>query len=97
MLKIMLYGAIVAESKNLRGALNYARKSNVTKVEVDHVATREGYPVKFTFHNGATCSTHFASDQVAVNWVLSRRSWGDSRKETHFHFGVIYKTTIHYL
>ena len=83
-MEIILQGHIVRRSQNLRGVLDYARDtSRVESVTIIHEETPAGYPVLFTFRDGATCSTNFADLSVAAEFLRSRRSWGgDSMKIT---------------
>jgi hypothetical protein len=98
MIQILKNGVVVMESSNLRAIKRYAKeKSFVARVEVSHHATSGGYPVKFTFHDGATCDMHWQSDTLAEMWITGHRTWGDFRRETHFERGVAYKVTYHYV
>jgi len=81
---------IVKRSSNLRGILDYARKSEVVRVHIVKLtketkdAYRKMYGEKFvydammfvTFANRAHCAAKWQSFNVACHWVENRRSWG---------------------
>ena len=93
--EIILNGEVVKRSRNLRGVLDYARTQPVLKCEIDRVEKRGGYTVKFTFYNGATEESSWASDVCALDWCYSRRSWGKPiDRQTELVRGMLYKTTI---
>ena len=68
-------GATVKRSRNLRGILDYARENPVVKASVV-VNPDESADIVFTFLDGAKSLVHFQSNQVFLDWVLRRRSWG---------------------
>jgi hypothetical protein len=76
-IQIMKEGACVARSRNLRGILDYARRSPVA-----HIETSMGYdgsPVRglvlVKYADGAHCLTDFASYHIMIDWLRGRRSW----------------------
>ena len=66
---------IVRRSNNLRGILDHARRTFVSKVTI-HRESDGGAIVFFEFHNGDWSRVSFADYTVAIHWVSSRRSWG---------------------
>lgn len=67
-------GQILHRSKNLRGMREYARISQVKRVELTPQGKVKGM-VRVIYENGATASAHFKSYRIAVDWVRNRRSW----------------------
>ena len=70
----------VSSTRNLRGLLDYARKSPVVRVAVRETLGGGG-ELTVTYENGASGHSHFASYIVACHWVLARRSWGMTGEE----------------
>ena len=73
-----LRGYTVAYSQNLRGILEYARKSPVNVVELRDLDNGY-YGVAFHFDDGACGLTCFSDWRVALGWLYSRRSWSIER------------------
>lgn len=67
-------GFVVAESQNLAGVLNYARKYGIQSVNVLCRVNGEA-TANFNFQDGAFSNVHFASYSVAIEFVEKRRSW----------------------
>jgi tRNA G18 (ribose-2'-O)-methylase SpoU len=67
---------VVMWSHNLAGILRYARVSPVKQVIVDHRESSDGYKFFVQYMDGATVTTFFQSDKLAVGWVQERRAWG---------------------
>lgn len=73
---IVLNGATVKRSKNLRGLLDYSRKAKPVKVE-----TRKdpSLPVcgqlRVTYNDGAIGHAFFRSYEIMIDWVRGRRSF----------------------
>ena len=96
-MEIIWRGHIVRRSQNLRGVLDYARDtSRVESVTIIHEETPAGFPVLFTFRNGATCSTHFGDATAAAEFLRSRRSWGGDSMKITTERGVPVTTTFKY-
>lgn len=76
MVEIVKNGCVVSRSKNMRGIIDYVRKhSSMEEVRV-LPATEGGAFLEFLFRNGARCIVYFNSRDVAIGWIISRRSWG---------------------
>ena len=73
---IMHGGVTVSRTRNLRGLLDYARKSKVATVEsrVDPLNHVRG-ELRVTYLNGAQGFASFASYNIMVDWIRARRSW----------------------
>jgi hypothetical protein len=69
-------GVTVSRSKNLRGLLDYARKSRVALIEsrVDPLNSVRG-EIRVTYADGATGFASFASYNIMIDWVRNRRIW----------------------
>lgn len=67
-------GKVVARSRNLRGVMDYARKSYVREAWCNRNQDGGGF-VCFTYDDGSRCRTTFADYGVLLRWVRSRRSW----------------------
>lgn len=76
-------GELIRKSKNLRGMLEYARISKVSRVELSPAGKLNGR-LRVVYANGATSSAHFASYHIMVDWVRNRRSW---RGAEFFYYG----------
>lgn len=69
-------GATVKRSRNLRGLLDYGRKSNPVKVETrKDPRVPEGADLRVTYADGATGHAHFRSHGICIDWVRNRRAW----------------------
>lgn len=75
MIEIIRNGRTVAKSRNLRGILDYARKSPVRKATVSCYNRERTGNVYILFEDGSECRTEFAGYIVAVEWIRARRSW----------------------
>lgn len=72
--EIRLDGKVVARSRNLRGILDYARKSPVESVVIAPSPCGRG-TLRVTYHNNARASAVFASFTILRDWCDARRSW----------------------
>jgi hypothetical protein len=79
-MKVTIYtasGKAIRASKNLRGILDYARRSPVDSVRLEPWPDEPGYyAVHFKFYDGANAVTKWADWRVCADWLRSRRSWG---------------------
>jgi hypothetical protein len=66
-------GHTVARSRNLRGILDYARKSPLVSVKIAPHAGQGLLLVRY--YDGAYSQTAFADFSVLVDWAKARRSW----------------------
>lgn len=74
--EIVKDGAIVASSKNLRGILDYARKSRVVFVSAAPCEKNAHNGRLFVrFEDGAEGRAFFACYTVLLEWIGNRRSW----------------------
>ena len=86
-IEITIDARVVARSKNLRGILDYARKSQVwvshwiMKKESDSRAL-----VCVTYSDNAKSVFHFESFTVAQGWIRARRVWGLTLKTSRDDF-----------
>jgi hypothetical protein len=93
--EIELNGAVIRQSRNLRGMVDYARVSPV--VEVLAVKDpRNSYRglLTVTYANGATSSASFACYHVMVDWVRNRRTWRDASFSIEENMGYLTKPGI---
>lgn len=74
---------IIRQSKNLRGLLDYARVSRVTRVELAPFAQVNG-SLRVFYEDGSIGRENFASYRIMVDWVRNRRSW---RGAEIFYYG----------
>lgn len=74
MIEIVKGKQVVARSRNLRGVLDYARKSYMREVAC-YMKNGGSALVCFTYDDGAVCRTDFASYIVALRFARTRRSW----------------------
>ena len=71
-------GITVAQSANLRGILDYARRSPVNVVELRDLGNGN-YGVAFHFDNRCSALTCFADWRVALTFLAARRKWSVER------------------
>lgn len=84
-------GRTVSKSRNLRGVMNYARKSYVREWRAS-MTDDYGARIWVTFEDGAESRFEFASWDVAQRWIRARRSWGlqaIATWPTHETFGLL--------
>jgi hypothetical protein len=73
-LSIYKEGQPVGRSRNLRGLIDYARRSSVSRVSIRPLAKGEGL-LRVVYADGAYSYARFASFTVLKDWTRSRRSW----------------------
>lgn len=67
-------GEVVARSRNLRGMLEYARRSHVVKVQGEpHTANPANGFLAVYYADGATACALFADVRVMREWIAARR------------------------
>ena len=78
---VKLAGVTVSRSLNLRGLVDYGRKSPAAMIEsrIDPLNKHRG-ELRVTYSNGAHGFASFASYHIMIDWVRTRRSW---RSATH--------------
>lgn len=74
---VFLDGRAVRQSRNLQGLLSYGREvSPVFRVTAAPCPDNQyNGKLRIEYENGATCSAHFASYTMLLEWLHSRRSW----------------------
>jgi hypothetical protein len=83
-IEIIKRGAVVARSRNLRGALTYARKHGLNRIAA-HRRNSHG-DLYIAFGDGAELRTRFESYSVLIGWILARRSWRQGGLEQSSHW-----------
>lgn len=69
-------GQVIRRSRNLRGLLDHARRSEVISVAVMLKPERPGYyDYRVTFANGDSATDVFADWRVAADFTAARRTW----------------------
>ena len=69
-------GALLHRSKNLRGLLDFARKSAPVGVDLVPAEGLPGYySLAVVFECGATAYSTWADWRVCADWITARRSW----------------------
>ena len=82
---IIKAGQIIRTSRNLRGMLDYARVSPVTRIESCDVGamgkdgTRCSGTVRVIYADGAESRANFASYHVMIDWLRNRRTWRNAK------------------
>jgi hypothetical protein len=74
MIEITKQGKVVSRSRNLRGLLDYARKSFVRHVTA-YKTQGGGAWLAVYFDDGSWCPAEFADYSVCCRWLMARRSW----------------------
>lgn len=96
MVNIFKDGKRVAQSQNLRGIIDYARKNGVAKVIIVERKfakhTEFGGTLNILFGDGATVKTEFRSYGVLEDWIAARRSWNleDAGREVRQTYNLRY-------
>lgn len=68
------HGAPIRTSRNLRGILTHARTRIIKRITADPLPNHEG-KLCVLFEGGDNYETNFASYEVLLGWLVSRRSW----------------------
>lgn len=76
---IKLHGKVASKSRNLLGVFDYGRRHGIHSVLINQLWRSSGGRLQIRFDNGAITSTEFASYNVLVNFVKSRRTWPEAR------------------
>lgn len=88
-------GVCVAQSRNLRGMRDYARKSPVVHVRAYRFpALPERGVMIVTYANGATCKAGFASYPIMIDWIRNRRTWRSAEFDIAENVGYLTKPGI---
>lgn len=71
-------GRVLHRSRNLRGMLDYARVSNVIRVDLAEDGPVRGV-LTVEYADGAISSVTFASYHIMIDFVRNRRTWRDAK------------------
>ena len=79
-------GRIIRTSKNLRAMRDYARVSQVVRIESCDIGApdpahncRPNGTVRVIYADGAESRANFASYHIMIDWVRNRRSWRNAQ------------------
>ena len=72
MIEIVRNGKVVSRSKNLRGILDYARKSAPQWI-IKSKSVKDGGNLRILYNDGAVAHASFASYFIMLDWIEARR------------------------
>jgi len=86
MIQIYKNSEVVAQSRNLRGLIEYARNKSDVKI-VSCFPKDDDFPPRMavSYDDGAHCIVEWRSYHIMVDWVRARRKWRESKALIQYH------------